>query len=137
MQDEHDNWRERPERHWLEYTIWRSRRQFIPPTDVIELPDKILVLIEIAALRPGDLNITLLKDQLVITGVRERPPLENAAYHQVEIGYGDFRIAIDLQWSVQRDAVSASYRDGLLHVELPRQPHSDIPVKDGTTKDSE
>lgn len=139
MQDEKNNWRERPqpERHWLEYSVWRPTRQFIPPTDVVELPDKILVLVEIAALRPSDLSITLQEDRLVIAGTRERPPLQNAAYHQVEIGYGDFRVEVTLHWSVQRDGVSAAYRDGLLQIDLPRQAESHISVKDATVKDAE
>jgi HSP20 family molecular chaperone IbpA len=137
MQDEKNNWRERPqlERHWLEYNVWRQSRQFVPPTDIIEFADKILVLVEIAALRPTDLGITLLEDRLVIAGTRERPPLSNAAYHQVEIGYGEFRVDVLLHWSVRRDAVTATYRDGLLEVELPRQPESQITVKGGTSSD--
>jgi len=97
----------------------------------------VLVVVEIAALRPTDLSITLLEDRLVIAGTRERPTLQNAAYHQVEIGYGEFRVEIALQWSVQRDGVSATYRDGLLAVELPRQAESHISVTDGKPKDGE
>ena len=134
MQEEKNNSRER---QWLEYSVWRSKRQFIPPTDVVEFADKVLVVVEIAALRPTDLSITLLEDRLVIAGTRERPALQNAAYHQVEIGYGEFRVEIALQWSVQRDGVSATYRDGLLAVELPRQAESHISVKDGNPKDGE
>jgi HSP20 family protein len=127
---------EKNKRHWLEYTVWRPQRRFIPPTDVIELPEKVIVVVEIAALRSSDLNITLLDDRLVIAGTRERPPLENAAYHQVEIGYGDFRVEIVLHWSVKRDGVSATYRDGLLQVELPRLPENQIAVQDGNSKES-
>jgi len=134
MQEEKNNARER---QWLEYSVWHSKRKFIPPTDVVEFADKVLVVVEIAALRPTDLSITLLDDRLVIAGTRERPVLQNAAYHQVEIGYGEFRVEIALQWSVQRDGVSATYRDGLLAVELPRLPESHISVKDGNPKDGE
>ncbi len=135
MHEQENNSRERPERQWLEYTVWRSRQPFVPPTDVLVYPDKILVMVEIAALHPSDLNITLLENQLVIAGARERPAQPEAAYHQVEIGYGEFRVTIDLHWTVQRDGVTATYRDGLLHVELPRLPKSQIPVKD--SKDAE
>jgi HSP20 family molecular chaperone IbpA len=137
MQDEKNSSRERSERHWLEYNVWRPAWRFVPPTDVIEFQDKILVVMEIAALRPENLTINLLDDRLVVTGVRERPQLQNAAYHQVEIGFGEFRVEIALQWSLQRDGVSATYRDGLLEVELPRLPESHITVKDGNPKDGE
>jgi len=63
--------------------------------------------------------------------------LQNAAYHQVEIGYGEFRVEVAIYWSLQRDSVTASYRDGLLQIELPRQGESQITVKDGNPKDAE
>ena len=135
MQDEKNNPRPPLQRLWMEYNTWHPSRQFVPPTDVIEFADRIRVLVEIAALRPSDLNITLQADRLVISGTRERPPLQNAAYHQVEIGYGEFRVEVMLHWSVVRDAVAATYRDGLLEVELPRQPESRVTVKDA--KDDE
>ena len=137
MQEDKDKSLERLERRWLEYSVWRSSRPFVPPTDVIEFEDRVVVIMEIAALRPSDLSITLLEDRLVITGKRERPLLQNAAYHQVEIGYGEFRVEVNLSWSLQRDAVSATYRDGLLQVELPRLPESQITVTDKTHKDDE
>jgi HSP20 family molecular chaperone IbpA len=139
MQEEHNNPLERPplQRLWLEYNAWHPSRQFVPPTDVIEFADRIRILVEIAALHPSDLNITLQTDRLVISGTRERPPLQDAAYHRVEIGYGEFRVEVMLIWSVERDAVTATYRDGLLEIELPRQPESHVTVQDGTSKDDE
>lgn len=104
------------------YVVWRTNRQFVPPTDVLELPDRFLVIIEIAGMRPNDFNISLQNRLLVVKGTRERMPIHDAAYYQVEIGYGDFRVEVQLPDNVDRDQVSAVYRDGFLHVELPRRP---------------
>jgi HSP20 family protein len=103
------------------YVVWRSNPQFAAPTDVIELADRILVIVEIAGMRADDFTVSLNQRQLVISGTRERPSLSNAAYHQVEINYGEFRVEVQLPDSVERDEVSATYRDGFLHVELPRR----------------
>ena len=103
------------------YVVWRSNRHFVPPTDVIELEDKILVNVEIAGMRPNDFSISLLNRQLVISGTRERPALPNVAYHQVEIGYGEFRVEVQLPHMVELENVNATYRDGFLQVELPRR----------------
>ncbi|MCC6614442.1 MAG: Hsp20/alpha crystallin family protein [Anaerolineae bacterium] len=123
------------------YVVWRgSNRRFSPPTDVIELPDKLLVVVEIAGMRAGDFNVVLLEGRIAITGVRERPSREHAAFHQVEIGYGEFRIEVSLPWSIDRDQVSANYRDGFLQVELPRLAQVQIRVEqpnDGHTKTQE
>jgi HSP20 family protein len=117
-------------RQWMVqgYTIWLTRQRFVPPTDVIELADKIVVVVEIAGMRAHEFNVALNTNQLVITGTRERPPLQNAAYHQVEINYGEFRVEITFPWTVEQGGVTAAYRDGFLQVELPRIPDSRIHV---------
>jgi HSP20 family molecular chaperone IbpA len=37
----------------------------------------------------------------------------------VEIGYGEFRVEVQLSHMVERDHVNATYRDGFLQLELP------------------
>jgi HSP20 family protein len=108
--------------------MMRSNRQFTPPTDVVELADKLMVIVEIAGMRTGDFNIVLQNRRLMITGVRQRPGAEAAAYHQVEIGFGEFRIDLTLPWAADRDAVSANYEHGFLTIELPRKPAEKVRV---------
>ncbi len=110
--------------------MMRSNRQFTPPTDVIEMSEKILVMVEIAGMRAGDFNIVLQNRQLTITGTRQRPGTEVAAYHQVEIGFGEFRIDLMLPWAASRDGVSATYEHGFLTIELPRKPVERVRVID-------
>jgi HSP20 family protein len=117
------------------YVVWRGSRPFSPPTDVLEFPDRLRVVVEIAGMRAGDFNVVLLDGRIVITGIRERPALQNVAVHQVEIGYGEFRVEIRLPWSVERDEVSASYRDGFLQIDLPRRPDATFQVVDHSNDD--
>ncbi len=121
-----------PDRRWVVqgYMIFRPNAQFTPPTDVIEFVDKLVVRMEIAGMRTGDFTVSLAQNQLVVSGVRERPQLHGAAYHQVEIGYGEFRVAVLLPWSVEQDQVNAVYRDGFLQIELPRRPDREIRIID-------
>jgi HSP20 family protein len=119
-----------PQRKVRQYMMWSPVRPFTPPTDVIELAEKLMVLVEVAGMRPADFTITLVNHSLVINGVRERPTLRNAAYHQVEIGYGEFRVEVLLPWPVERDQVTATYREGFLQVDLPRRTEQQIRVVD-------
>ncbi len=119
------------------FLMMRRNRPFSPPTDVIELADKLIVLMEIAGMRAGNFNITLLNSQLIITGTREQPQHPNAAYHQVEIGYGEFRIEVNLPWLVERDEVSAIYEAGFLQIELPRKTVQPIQIVDVSKADEE
>ena len=112
----------------------RSNRQFTPPTDVIEMADKLMIVVEIAGMRTGDFNIILQNRRLTITGTRQRPDSHVAAYHQVEIGYGDFRIDLNLPWAADRDLVTANYEHGFLTIELPRKPVEKVRVMDLNTQ---
>lgn len=105
-------------------------RQFIPPTDVVELADRLVVIVEIAGMRTGDFDITLSNRRLTISGKRTRSPLEHSAYHQVEINYGEFRVELNLPWLAQRDGVSATYQHGFLQIELLRRPAQQVPIVD-------
>lgn len=114
--------------------LWRTARNFTPPVDIIETEDHIVVLVEVGGMQAGDFNITLANSSLVISGIRRRPPLEVRAYHQVEIGFGEFRVEISLPWALQHDFVSANYHDGFLQVNLPRQPEHNIRVVSAGTE---
>jgi HSP20 family molecular chaperone IbpA len=119
------------------YYVWRTPSRLNPPTDVIELADRVVVLIEIAGLHRNEIHITLLNRKLTISGERTRPALNGGAYHQAEIGYGHFRVEINTPWAVERDAVTAIYRDGLLQIELPHKPETRIHIVDVNGEHSE
>lgn len=112
------------------YITRHAYRPFCPPTDVIELADKIVVLVEIAGIRSDDLKITLAQQQLIIAGFRDRPQHTASAFHQVEIFFGEFRVDVHLPWPVDSESVTASYDDGFLKVELPRRAARQIPIAD-------
>jgi HSP20 family protein len=119
------------------YITRHTYRPFNPPTDVMELADKIVVLVEIAGIRTEELKITLMNQQLVVTGVRERPQYTTPAYHQVEIFFGEFRVDVALPWPVDSESVSANYDDGFLKVELPRKTATHIPIVDMTNTEQQ
>ncbi len=104
-------------RRWV---IVRHTTIWAPPTDIYELADRLIVVVEIAGMRDGDFSVLLQGQRLIISGVRERNATSDCAYHQLEIRFGDFRTEVNLPWPVLRDEVSAVYRDGFLRVELPR-----------------
>ena len=109
-------------------------RKFTPPTDIIELSDRIVVLVEIAGMRADNFSVVVTNQGLVITGVRERPVFDKPAYHQVEIAVGEFRLEFALPAPIEQDGVSARYYDGFLQVDLPRRPDRQIPIVDKTAE---
>jgi HSP20 family protein len=109
-------------------------RRFIPPTDILELPDRLRVVVEIAGIQQDDVNITVINRALVISGTRRRYTVQPVAYHQLEIGYGEFRLHVALPWSIEPDRVTAIYQDGFLLIDLPRSFPTSIHVSDGSAQ---
>ena|SRR3990172_3956219 len=93
--------------------LWR------PPTDLYETEKEYIVRIEIAGMQDAELNIAIDGNELAIYGLRQ-PPSEQAAYHQLEVRFGEFLSIVDVPGMVDLDALSADYKDGFLKVTLPK-----------------
>ncbi|MBU0494792.1 MAG: Hsp20/alpha crystallin family protein [Chloroflexi bacterium] len=93
----------------------------MPPTDVYETKDAVVVQLEIPGVSLDDLEITVLERSLVITGRREDPLLsQKIAYHRMEIQYGDFETEVYLPAALDQDEIKAEYHDGFLTLGFPK-----------------
>jgi HSP20 family molecular chaperone IbpA len=104
--------------------------QFVPPVDVIELDDTILILLEIAGIQTDELKITLYHRLLVIRGNRPRTDFQSAMYHQAEVRFGAFSVEIPIPWAIQEQQVLATYQSGFLKIELTRKQAQRIHIVD-------
>jgi HSP20 family protein len=67
-------------------------------------------------------------NMLMISG--NRPDLnERRAYHQMEIRFGKFEVAIEIPVSVEIDRATAEYKDGFLRIQLPKANPKTIKVE--------
>ena len=90
-----------------------------PPTDVYETERDYIVRVEIAGMSGADFEVTFEDGYLVIAGAR--PDIqERRAYHQMEIRFGRFSVALGLPGPVSVDESRAEYLDGFLAVTLPK-----------------
>jgi HSP20 family protein len=93
--------------------LWR------PPTDLYETEQVYVARVEIAGMQDAELSIAIEGNQLAIYGLRQ-PPSEPAAYHQLEVRYGDFLSVLELPGPIDSDHIQAEYKDGFLLVVLPK-----------------
>jgi HSP20 family molecular chaperone IbpA len=100
-----------------------------PPTDVYETEDSIIVRVEVAGMRDEDFSIELEGRSLVVQGVRQDTP-ERRAFHQMEIPFGDFQVAVVLPYPIESSQVEALYANGFLRVILPKARPRQIPIGD-------
>src|SRR5258708_37081953 len=115
------------QRRWV---VMRQAQIWRPPTDVFELEDRLVVMVEIGGMRDGEFNVVLHDRRLMISGVRRRAIHDHLAFHQMEVRYGEFRTEVTLPWPISREGVSATYREGFLRVELPHARNQQIHIVD-------
>ena len=91
------------------------------PVDVYQTESEIVVRAFVAGVRPDDINLSISRDMVVIDGVREeREQIIDNDYVRRELFWGSFATTIHLPHEIDVDASTASAKDGLLTLVLPR-----------------
>ncbi len=107
-------------REILHSISWHVRSSvWSPPTDVYETEEKYVIKVEIAGMRDDDFEVAFENAVLMIAGYRSDLN-ERRAYHQMEIRFGRFEIAVEIPISVDMEKATAEYRDGFLTIVLPK-----------------
>jgi HSP20 family protein len=95
--------------------------EWLPYLDVAETKDEIVVKAEVPGMDAKDIDISLSDGLLTIKGEKKQEREEKEEnYHLVERSYGAFTRSIRLPKEVQSDKISASYKNGVLKVTLPK-----------------
>ena len=95
--------------------------EWSPTLDVSETKNDLVVKAEIPGIDPKDIDISLANEMLTIKGEKKQEKEEKEEnYHLVERSYGSFARTIRLPREVQSDKISASYKNGILKVTLPK-----------------
>jgi len=91
------------------------------PVDVHQTGSDIIIRAFVAGVRPDELNISISRDRVEIEGSRmEREQVSGPDYFTRELFWGSFTRAIMLPEEVDVEATSASAKDGLLTIILPK-----------------
>jgi HSP20 family protein len=92
-----------------------------PALDLYQSNDNVIAVVELPGMRKGDIEISLHDGTLTISGERRRESSSNGEKaERTERYIGRFRRSIALPTSVDATKVSATYRDGILTVTLPK-----------------
>jgi HSP20 family protein len=92
-----------------------------PALDISERKDAYLVTVELAGLKPEDLDITMEDGLLTIQGERQfTSESSEQQFHRVERRYGAFRRSITLPAHAMAEGIQACFEDGLLQVLVPK-----------------
>jgi len=98
-----------------------SRPVFVPPTDIYETEDSIVLLADMPGVDEKSVDIRLEKGALTIMGQVEPEEYEDARPQYVEYRVGDYERAFTLSDEVDSEGISASLKDGVLRLELKKK----------------
>lgn len=97
-----------------------SQAEF-PAVNVWVAADGATATMEIAGIKPEDIDISVAGKTLTVRGSRKPEETgEDEQYHRRERWYGQFSRSLELPFNVEAGKVKARYSKGALSVELPR-----------------
>ena len=109
---------------------------FLPPVEVIDKKDKVVIRAEVPGMKLEDFDISVEGDVLTVKGERKtESEVKDEDYYSCEISYGKFSRSITLPTKVQADKVDATYDNGMLEIALPKS--SEVKPKRITVKAKE
>lgn len=91
-----------------------------PAVNVWETDHELFAEAEVPGLKESEIDIFVVGNELTLKGERRASEQPEAAYHRQERGTGSFTRVVHLPVDVDSARVSATLRDGVLTVTLPK-----------------
>lgn len=124
---EFDKMRGEMDRLWDTFFEGRPRKnmmeggEWLPSVDVSETKNDLVVKAELPGMDPKDIDVSLSDGMLTIRGEKKQEKEEKEEnYHFIERSYGSFTRSVQLPKEVKHEKISASYKNGILKVVLPK-----------------
>ena len=97
-------------------------RPFSPNCDIYEANDRFVLKFDLPEVRADDVHIDVENQTLTVRGERKLEQQEKKDnYHRIERSYGAFSRSFSLPTNVNADRITASAKDGVLRIELPKK----------------
>lgn len=119
--------------HWMEVAVskgeqaWDTVKPLVatdkwrPAINILETAEQVLVTADLPGISPTDVDVSLTGNMLTIKGSRAADEVpEGSQLHLSQRPVGTFEVAVPMPVVVDAQQVSASMKEGVLHVELVR-----------------
>jgi HSP20 family protein len=92
---------------------------WFPAVDILEGDREVVMKVELPGMEPKDVTIALENDVLTLKGERRaEAELKKENYHRMERSFGAFSRSFALPATLDRDRVTAEFKNGLLTITL-------------------
>ena len=101
---------------------WALGGTWAPLVDIYEREGNIELKAELPGIDPKDVDVRVENNVLTLRGERKVDrEVNRESYHRVERTYGSFSRSFTLPSVVDTEKIKAEYRDGVLHLTLPKK----------------
>ena len=98
-----------------------ERGEWVPSFDVSETENEVIVRADMPGIDVKDLDISVTGNVLTISGEKKSERDEKKeGYHLIERTFGSFTRSMTLPGEVKADEVTATYKDGVLKLVIPK-----------------
>jgi HSP20 family protein len=99
--------------------------QWVPHVDIKEEVDRFILLADIPGVEPSDIEVQMDKGMLAIKGERTvETRSEGASFSRIERRHGTFHRRFALPDSANPEGITASGRNGVLEIVIPKRPET-------------
>lgn len=99
----------------------RGQQPWRPAVDVVELPESVLVAVNLSGADPAKVDVSIAGNMLTVKGeAPETTTADDATYHVRQRNHGSFERSIPLPAPVDPDQVIAEARHGVLTIRLSK-----------------
>jgi len=102
-------------------SVNRNGQGWYPKVDIVENESDFVLSAELPGMNREDIQVSLEDGVLTVSGERKfEEEKEGKNYLHRERTYGRFTRSFQMGKNVQADKISATYKEGLLHIVLPK-----------------
>ncbi len=95
---------------------------FVPPVDIYEDEQHLLLKLEIPGIRQEDLDIRVENQTLTVKGERKiESEHKEENFHRIERRFGSFVRSFTLPQTVDSDSIQATYENGVLNLSIGKK----------------
>jgi len=98
----------------------RDRKVFIPPVDIVESKDAIILTADMPGVDDKNVSVTLEKGVLSVLGEIEPASVKDRKLAYAEYEIGDYERAFTLSDEIDQDRIEATVKNGILRLVLPK-----------------
>jgi HSP20 family protein len=99
----------------------RATQSWIPTLDAWETESELVYAFDLPGIKQEEISVEVQDDTLTVTAERTRSTeVAEESYHRVERRHGTFMRSVGLPQGVSEDSITASYKDGVLEIHVPK-----------------